>query len=217
MSFSNWIWACSTTHLECHEHSARQWQHSSFHCCKSNTLFSLFAIAVLHCNNSSTTSGSSSFRGPKHLWFSWHWLNEEENSNINPRYWTELRGWLWVRDGRFRLSAMLFQRDFNKLMFRFQEVFWDIMKALLYMIIREARRNCRPDVVTPPSRHIHSGGGQTPRGSQSYLLKPAFARCSYRRGVRCPGQEDPFVALVVSGVQPVQNVGGDLVVEQGLY
>lgn len=102
-------------------------------------------------------------------------------------------------------------------MFRFQEVFWDIMKALLYMIIREAKRNCHPDVVTPPSRHIHSGGGQTLRASQSYSLKPAFARGSYRRGVRCPGQEDPFVALVVRGVQPVQNVGGDLVVEQGLY
>lgn len=40
---------------------------------------------------------------------------------------------------------------------------------------------------------------------------------SHRRLVRWPGQKDPLIALTVGGVQPVQNIAGYFVLEEGQY
>lgn len=60
-------------------------------------------------------------------------------------------------------------------------------------------------------------GGQMPRRRESYSLKPAQAGVSYSRVVRWPGQEDPLVALVVSGIQPVKNITGHVILEEGQH
>jgi len=55
------------------------------------------------------------------------------------------------------------------------------------------------------------------RRMESYSLQEEQARLSYSRMVRWPGQEDPLVALVISGVQPVQNVAGHVILEEGQH
>lgn len=60
-----------------------------------------------------------------------------------------------------------------------------------------------------------SRGGQMPWSMESYSLKPAWF--SYYGVVRWPGQEDPLEALVVSGVQPVQNVAGHVILDEGQH
>lgn len=68
------------------------------------------------------------------------------------------------------------------------------------MITSLAKQNSCVDVVAPPSKR-----------------QPRPGAVSYRGLVWSVGQEDPLVALVVGRVQPVENVAGHLVLQQGQH
>lgn len=52
---------------------------------------------------------------------------------------------------------------------------------------------------------------------ESYSLQAVWAGFSYSGDVRRPGQEDPLIALVVGGVQPVEDVAGHVVLQEGQH